>query len=82
MIRVKEQELQDTLRLKNMEIEEINRSKGALISELSDKLNQAQKDRVKVEEERLASQIKWEAEIKRLNGDLSDHQSRYSRERI
>lgn len=68
MIRVKEQELQDTLRLKNMEIEEINRSKGALVSEITDKWNQAQKDRVKVEEERLASQIKWEAEIKRLNG--------------
>ena len=63
-------------------MEEITKTKEAIISELSDKLDQAQKERVKIEEERLASQIKWEGEIKRINNELTEKENKYSRERL
>lgn len=63
-------------------MEEITKTKGIIISELTDKLDQAQKERVKIEEERLASQIKWEGEIKRINNELTEKENKYSRERL
>lgn len=49
---------------------------------MTDKLDQVQKERVKIEEERLASQIKWEAEIKRINNELTEKENKYCRERL
>jgi len=48
---------------------------------LTEKLDQAHRERVRIEEERLASKIKWEAEIKKINEELSHNECRFNRER-
>ena len=68
MIRAKDLELQDTIRLKDTNMQEISKNKETIIIDLTNKLKQAQRERAKIEEEGLASQVKWDTELKRING--------------